>query len=270
VKAISLLASNPTVSFDNLALIVSHYLTAGASLLQSVGYEFTHLDANRSYSLTGHQNVGMTDIYGGAARGPCITCHMKPSRHTFEPLSTSKSNSNLWLNSVNGRTSVCSDCHIAVGATNINNKTDINNKKEAHKAALTAVYANLTSYHLRPAQVYNIRSINKTTGGAFVKYSTAGSINTTGVLQKLPANLRNIKGSDLMGATFNYVALTNDFGSYVHNVPYAKKLMYDTIDLLDNGVLDYSTCNRLTAMSAAVAYSYLCANGTSGNISERP
>jgi hypothetical protein len=73
-----------------------------------------------------------------------------------------------------------------------------------------------------------------------------------------------------MGTAFNWASLMNDYGSYVHNVPYAKKLMYDSIDLLDNGLLDYSTCDRLMNTHADTAYSYLCANGTRGSIAERP
>lgn len=257
-EVIKIVAKDPTVNFDKLPIILSHYLTGGSSLLQSNGYTFTHLDPLRTYPAGGHQDVGMTDIYGGSARGPCITCHMKPSRHTFEPLSTSKASAtNFWLNNVRGLTTACTGCHSEYSAQNIDNK------KIAHKAALDAVLGNLTSsvrYRLKPGQANNIRSFSNRAplSGTFVSWSTSGG----------RATKKKIRGPDLMGAAFNWVSLVNDYGSYVHNVPYAKKLMYDTIDLLDNGDLDFSTCTKL---ESGPAYDYLCTKGkTPGFITERP
>lgn len=46
------------------------------------------------------------------------------------------------------------------------------------------------------------------------------------------------KGKDVMGAAFNYNLLDHDPGAYAHNRYYTKRLIFDSIDFLDNGVLD--------------------------------
>lgn len=41
-----------------------------------------------------------------------------------------------------------------------------------------------------------------------------------------------------MGAAFNYNLLYHDPGGYAHNRVYVKRLIFDSIDFIDNGVLD--------------------------------
>ena len=43
------------------------------------------------------------------------------------------------------------------------------------------------------------------------------------------------QGRDTMGAAFNYVLLVSEPGVYAHNPAYAKQLVLDSIDYLDNG-----------------------------------
>ena len=43
-----------------------------------------------------------------------------------------------------------------------------------------------------------------------------------------------------MGAAFNFLVFTLEPGAYAHNPTYAKQLILDSIDLLDNGVIDNS------------------------------
>jgi hypothetical protein len=260
---IKIVSQDPTVSFERLAIILSHYLTGGASIIQSSGYTFEHLDPSRTYPSSGHQNVG------GTSRGPCITCHMDSTRHSFEPISTNKINaSDFWKNSVKGLTSTCTGCHGSY------TYTTVNSNKVAHRAALDAVLGCMTAqYKLRPGQANNIRSItNRADTKSFTKWSSSGA-------SPLRANVQKIKGRDLMGATYNWVALMNDYGSYVHNVSYAKRLIYDTIDLLDDGSLNFSTCGKFEAIGKTrsttdtttwTEYNYICGKGKFGDIRERP
>ncbi len=55
-------------------------------------------------------------------------------------------------------------------------------------------------------------------------------------------------GKRLMGAAFNLNLLTKDVGSYVHARTYVRRLVYDTVDYLDDKALNYS------ASAAAIAY----------------
>jgi hypothetical protein len=50
----------------------------------------------------------------------------------------------------------------------------------------------------------------------------------------------NITTAAQLRATFNYVYIFNDPGAYVHNWRYAAQLLYDSLDELDNGLLDGS------------------------------
>ena len=59
-------------------------------------------------------------------------------------------------------------------------------------------------------------------------------------------------GKDRMGAAFNYNLLEHDPGAFAHNSHYAKLLIFDSLDYLDNGVLD-GTIN-LTGYTAAADY----------------
>jgi trimeric autotransporter adhesin len=47
-------------------------------------------------------------------------------------------------------------------------------------------------------------------------------------------------GGNTMGAAFNFVLLANEPGAYTHNPEYARQLIFDSIDFLDNGQFDDS------------------------------
>lgn len=81
---------------------------------------------------------------------------------------------------------------------------------------------------------------------------------------------------DTAGAGFNYNYLWHDYGAFAHNSRYAKRLIYDSIDYLDNGILDYSVGATLDGWTPAdpqkrtKAMNYILRNGAvSGNANER-
>ncbi|QXE90535.1 cytochrome C [Geomonas subterranea] len=68
------------------------------------------------------------------------------------------------------------------------------------------------------------------------------------------------QGANVMGAAFNYALLVRELGSFGHNPRYSKQLAMDSIDILDNGVIDDSvttlavpTLRDAGAISQAVA-----------------
>lgn len=69
-------------------------------------------------------------------------------------------------------------------------------------------------------------------------------------------------GGYTMGASFNYTLLSSDPGAFAHNPTYVKRLIYDSIDWLDNGVMDGtgSVENYLTTTLANLAGSSFAAN----------
>jgi hypothetical protein len=57
-----------------------------------------------------------------------------------------------------------------------------------------------------------------------------------------------------MGAAFNYNLLLHEPGAYVHNLQYTRKLIYDSIDFLDDGLLNGSVESTL---GPGAAYDFL-------------
>jgi len=85
-------------------------------------------------------------------------------------------------------------------------------------------------------------------------------------------------GKNNLGAYFNYASLNgNEMGAYLHNSIYAKRLIYDSIDWLDDGMLNFSVGDTLATFcstatpTCATAMTYLLPNGVKPSApSERP
>lgn len=258
----------------------SHYLTAGGTVFATSGYEYE----GRSYDFTAgdqHQNLGYGTskstgnatydaVRGNFANGPCVTCHFgsNDGSHTLSPF-TEYSAGDLALNPV------CVNCHSTRGAgSNAANAWLGVNVTEAdlvagvvhatHKgrylAALEALKVLLSGrgMHFYEAHPYYFKGPNGT-GGSFT--------NWAGVL-----GLGLWK--DSMGAAFNYNLLAHDPGGVAHNRRYTRRLIYDSIDLLDDGIMNYSVSATLNALDVATTYkasaiNYLIAGGTAGTAGER-
>lgn len=93
-------------------------------------------------------------------------------------------------------------------------------------------------------------------GTAFVDYIIPGSGNplNNNATDAITA------GAYTMGASFNYTLLNNDPGAFAHNPTYVKRLLYDSIDWLDNGKMDGSVVNYLTTTLDSLAASSFAAN----------
>jgi hypothetical protein len=71
-------------------------------------------------------------------------------------------------------------------------------------------------------------------------------------------------GANSMGAAFNYILLLREPGAYAHSPSYAKQLVLDSIDYLDNGVIDDSvTSTALPSLINAGAISQSVADSLS-------
>jgi len=86
-----------------------------------------------------------------------------------------------------------------------------------------------------------------------------------------------IAGKNNMGAAFNFNLLEHDPGAYIHNRMYVKRLIYDSLDWIDDTALNYSVGTSFQVLSdakypwKAEAMTYLLPNGIlSGIPAERP
>ncbi len=102
--------------------------------------------------------------------------------------------------------------------------TFLETEKEHYHAALNALDAALQAkgIYFFNAHPYFYQAANGA-GGAYTNW--AGPYGF--------ANWKNV-----MGAAFNFNLLEHDPGGYAHNRIYSKRLIFDAIDFIDNGVLD--------------------------------
>jgi len=221
-----------STNFTNTGFINSHYLTAGGTLFGVTGYEFSGRDyTNKSFFE--HDQIGITDVEGtGTTRGPCVGCHLtSPDSHRFLPVATNSSGAITAITST-----ICAKCHTGGFALT---PAGLETEKEDLAAALEALKSQLAAkgYTFTPSYPY---FANRNWEAAF----GAGS------------------GPNTMGSAFNYNLLSHDPGAFAHNRFYTKRLIYDSIDYMRNGILDNdveAAINGLTDLSvsqknAAVTY----------------
>jgi formate-dependent nitrite reductase cytochrome c552 subunit len=201
-----LVTSNTNAAPNNVPAVGTTY-TGG-------GYEF---DGQIYAGLNAHSGVGGTD-------GPCVGCHMSGTAgHTWNAVTKNETTGEV--TAINS--SVCAGCHGA-------NMTP---------AALNAKRAELTAALDDLEAQLNARGIffNPASSSGFFKdaaFTTAAdNAYYASQAQLAPA----VTTRDLQGAAFNLYLFKHpsaDPGGYVHNPPYALKLVKDSADLLNDGLID--------------------------------
>lgn len=236
----------PFLNFSSIAFINSHYLTAGATIFKTSGFHFYTSGskyANKSYYL--HDQVGISNRNGTGTDGPCITCHIgqdgEYKRHTFMPVDRAGTLV----------ATVCSKCH----STNPMNGAVINDQRAGFNAALAVLAKTLKNrgYTFVDAYPYfgtggGEKNWRKFTGG----YGP-GSVSAAG---DIPA------GALTMGAAFNLNLMVHDYGAFAHNRFYAKRLIYDAIDWMQDGVMGNGIEAGVNALADEASVFVLAKDGT--------
>ncbi len=292
---------NTTFNFGNSSFVNSHYLTAGGQVFTTTGYEFEGRPYN-NLSEYRHDKIGtaatqqLAPYVNTGSNGPCIGCHMsrpnKNGNHLFLPVSRSTTT----YGEVTGIASeVCLNCH---GPSNTLILDLVREQKAQFAGALEAlkdqIESNLKIYFFpyspywyttptyadpKTACTDNVPVKNWLTGGTQAAPSgtydpvTGGGCTYTGNNDGAPGT-----GKNNMGAAFNFNLLEHDPGAYVHNRMYVKRLIYDSIDWADDGIMNYSVGTTLTELCAggsppaycAESITYLLPNGVLGIEAERP
>jgi trimeric autotransporter adhesin len=179
------------------------------SFWQNVSFVNTHFltGGGQVFGTTGYEYPGQTysdavghSQVGAGLDGPCVTCHMPNASHTLDP-------------SAAGYV-LCNTCHEGAG---IVNSSYVSAKTAEFTAALQALANALIQKGFTPNIV----------GGVLTNpYFTATNWGN------------EVSGPGNMGAAFNYNLLANDLGAFAHNPTYAKRLLRDSIDFLENGSVD--------------------------------
>lgn len=257
-----------TADFSNTGFINSHYLAGGGQLFRTTGYEYAGLDySNVPYFE--HDQIGMTDSEGvplhegTGDKGPCVGCHMEGEKsHFFEPVETSPAGT------VTLTTDVCANCHSGQYAIT---GADLEDEHEEYSDALEALE--------KIIEVYGSTRFCPDDYPYFYPVSQVQSDCSDASYSKRRTNWVDLdgdttpdgNGKDNMGAAFNLNLLYHDPGGYAHNRYYVKRLIYDSIDWIDDFTLDDSTQATLNGLPAdpykAGACEYLlgddtCASGS--------
>jgi hypothetical protein len=205
----------------------SHYLTAGGTVFATTGYEYVGKNyANVSFYA--HDKIGIAVPGSPAATdaGPCAACHMGTGTadHTWEVVTKDAAGVITAINS-----NTCVNCHLGA-------------------YALTPAFLETEVHHYHAA--LDALKVLLDAKGMFFAPNDPYFFTAPWVDYTLPAPNPNVAFTnwagvyglpvwkDVMGAAFNYNLLHHDPGGYAHNRFYSKRLIFDSIDFIDNGALD--------------------------------
>ncbi|MCM2359267.1 MAG: cytochrome C [Geobacteraceae bacterium] len=200
-------------SAGGMSFINSHYLTAGATVFKSSGYEYPGRDYSNSPDYL-HDRIGVANLNGTGASGPCVTCHMKPGRHTFLPVSKDPATGAV----ISLDSAICANCH---SGTNAMTAARVEEEQAGFLAALAALAEGL-----------------KVRGYVFIANSPYFSNKNWQTDKGSKGGYGPGTGGPTMGAAFNFNLLRHDFGAFAHNSLYVKRLIHDSLDWIANGILD--------------------------------
>lgn len=210
-----------TANFANTNFLNSHYLTAGGTVYTASGYEFTGRDYTNP-SFYAHDRIGTSSAAGTGINGACVGCHMtSPEKHKFMPVAKNAAGQITAISS-----SVCATCH--TGQFTLT-PAELGEQEELVHDALAALDVELQNrgYFFYEANPY-----------FFTAPYVVGGTNTR-VTNWLSGSAADT-GKPNMGAAFNFNLIKHDPGAYAHNRYYIKRLIYDSIDWLDDNVLNNS------------------------------
>ncbi len=271
-----------TGNFNNRSFVNSHYLTAGAILFGTGGYEYAALSYANVPEFE-HDKIGTADAAGTGSNGPCVGCHMTSWLNPADPTQGKHKFLNVGVDNAGAgeiiTTAVCAACHDGVESVVMDN-TGLFASEELARAGLAVLDNALRSRGLffSTANPYFFTAPYDNTyteSGSCEKNLPVKNWNTGGTStftynaesrSCVSAALDNgtlDSGKDNMGAAFNYNLLAHDPGFFAHNSHYSKELVYDAIDWLDNNQFDNSVQTYINGNIAdpAPALSYFGASG---------
>lgn len=205
------------VDYDSYSFINIHYYAAAASYFGSEthgGYEYGGRTYRARNTFDGHI----------ALDGPitCVDCHMGAGKnHTWIPEIT-----------------LCQQCHIGSDFEELSGSPGANHTLiEGLKTQLLTTiqaYATFLGYPI----VYDPNAypyfFNDTNANGVTDPDEATSAN----------GYKNFD-FDLLTAAYNYQVATKEPAIFVHNAIYARQLLYDSIDQVDGGGLDFSVVGQV-------------------------
>lgn len=207
----------------------AHYFVASATLFQEqtrIGYEYpvviledgVPVDPYADVSYFAHNGVGLNVDAPETGSGPCAVCHMETAEgHSFDVVEKDGGGKITALKSTS-----CVECHSgAYGTALVTEDTTIDGTLHTAADAAAFLEHEAEGFHggLALLEAELIADGLTFTGG--YPYFAGASWTNEGNF----------------GAAHNYNYLHHEPGAYAHNRIYAKRLIFDSIDWLQNGAL---------------------------------
>ena len=158
---------------------------------------------------------------------------MNPARHTFKPVTLVAGAGSRTITGI--VSNACAVCHTQNSGLTPITAESMNAEKDRFEDALQALQTILATNTLRPL------FFGSSNPYFFTAPFVAGGQNTsvTNWLSEGDAdNTGNTTGRNNMGAAFNLNLFRHDYGAFTHNRLYVKRLIYDSIDWINNNLLD--------------------------------
>ncbi len=238
----SIKASTKTFT-SGTSFINSHYLSAGGTVFAQTGYTYytatATSDPYANPSFYKHDQIGLAGSGNiGGNNGPCVGCHMTSTAdattnygsHRFLPVQKDSTGAVTAMT-----TTVCASCHAGQYSMTA---AELEHQLKLFNAGLGALYDLLGQ-----------------NGFYFVNKSPYFFTTAAGTTAQTVWGSTKAIGQQNMGAAFNYNLLEHDPGAYAHNRYYAKRLIYDSIDWLDDKTMNHSVPGTLNALTASSSYS---------------
>ena len=232
--------------------ITPHDFSAGANLQGKSGFNY-YTSSARYVTAPMHKTA--SDVIGGA-NGSCVGCHMRNDRpHLFQPVTWLNGDISATITAVPSNPAVCIKCH--VGAKPQITPAYMNSQRDNYRAAVVALGT------MVPAN-----RDWKFWGNAVVPGSGPGPGYTGGDAIRA--------GAYTMAVNYVYSLFFNDPGAYTHNPTYTKQQIYDSIDWIADGKMDYGTAGsqivtRVNAVTATLYWTKSTVNyGQNGVVNGTP
>lgn len=207
---------NGISNFSNVSFKNPHYLPAAAMLFSKSGFRY-YSSATKYTSVNSHSQLGTanepSNAATGSTSGPCVTCHIVvsgKSTHTFDALVVASKTS------LNGG---CYGCHSGTVAAD-----------EEESKAYFARFMDFFQWQLAQRGIYYSETYP-------YFYSDAAFTKPIKDWTKVGPTT---DGARNMGAAFNFKFIAAEEGAHVHNRTFAKRLITDAIQYLQDGYNTYS------------------------------
>jgi hypothetical protein len=204
-----------------------HDFPAAANLQGMAGFDF--YTSNAKYTKNPGHKVGLNGITVS-----CIDCHMKNDRsHSFRPVEWADENQSRAIVSILSD-SVCNRCHNDTGNMTRRTPAKLNFERDNYRATAIALGKMIPASN---------------NWKVFGNYSVPGS----GTASSTSTSIKKVRaGAYTMGAAFVQILFFNDPAGYTHNSLYARQLMYDAIDWLADGKMDFGSASTQVYNKVAI------------------